>query len=815
MIRFSVGVGKRTGRAEREALAADFNDFLSQVELLTGDDVWWSPHVWKGLRRSQDNWLCSSLIAIDVDHHAVGAEGKDEHAPMPLALRQGIIDAWNGGALAGNAIHMTPRGMRVLVALPRECSSASLYRAAAMGASQVVERALRALFPKTDLRIDPASWDTARYLWAPNARVDGAPREAKWIVSADNLIREADDWAGEAASPLTDGREDKREVDREFGVARDRWLADHPLPAVDERRTCPACKHEGCWGPMPKEPRKWWCWSANHGADSGGCGRSASSGRGWFGDALDLAASERGINPVEVLRRDGYLITADPRKPDVLLPGAHATGEGTVERSVGEFADEVLSRLPRGAAFRRGITVVGLDLNAGVMRAHNATSIVQVAEKHVRPVRWFKSKDHGEFVGYSPMSKAHGSDLLNIAEFTTLLPRVEAVATYPTYARLEDGSIVRVRDGYNDDSMVYLVADQAIAGIVGEGTMDEARTALADLLVDFPFADDASMENVVLLLLTLMMRPACDIVPLFHVGAPLERTGKTKMLRECVGTLITGRYAPVITFTESEEETRKRLDALVLEGQPFAVFDNVPIGVALNSASMAAVITSSTLKFRVLGKSEVQEARNSLTIATTGNNSRFSAELVKRTVPITLIPRDDKPEKRSDFRHPDIAQYALDGRRKILSMLVGAIERWMAAGRPAPQRMPRIGGFERWWQTVCGVAEHGLGLCYALENRDEFTRQSGDGVGDDATALIAWWLEQHGEDSTLKYATIYEAANSQDLFSGVIDGNDASRRSQSFQKKVLAGILCRRPVGGHTVVSFSPGHWTLRRIEKP
>jgi len=815
MIRFSIGHGKRAGKCDRTADAEDFADFQQQLLELRGPDEWWSPHEWTGGARTQAGWLGASLIAADVDYYGAGPEGKVEHAPLPDALRQMLVDAWEAGTIPGDAMHTTPRGLRVVVLLPERCAVEPLYRAAATGVAKQVEDALRSL-TDADLRLDAASWDTARYLWAPNARVDGHARSARWL-SREPGATTVEAWAARAVAIITKGKDGKRAVDTDLRAARDRWLADHPLPDVDAERTCPTCKHAGCWGVLPDSTTRWWCWSDSHDKDSGGCGRKADSGRGWFGDALDLAAHARGISTGTVLEQDGYLIRAGAAgRTDVLLPGAHQTGEGTLERGTGDFVNDVLGLLTAGRAFRRGTTLVGLDAAAGVLRAYNATTAVALAEQTVRPVRWFKTKEDGPFKGYAPMNGNHGRMILDASEATEILPMIDGVATFPTYARQKDGSIVRITDGYNPDTRMYLVPDADVSAINASGTAQEAQAALGDLLTDFPFADDASVENTVLLILTLMMRPACDTVPLFHVGASLERTGKTKLLRECVGVLVTGRLAPILMHTESEEETRKRLDALALEGQPFAIIDNLPTGTPTDSPSLAAAITSSSLKFRILGRSEMQEARNTLTLATTGNNSRFSAELVKRAVPITLRAKDDAPEKRGDFAHPDVEQYVRERRPVVLSLLVGAVERWMAAGRPDPVTIPRIGGFERWWSTVCGVAEHGLGLRLALSNRDDFTAASGDGVSDDARALVKQWATKFGGD-VVKQRALYELSDGLGLFANVMDGcaaEHADKRAAFFARYVLDGRMRERPTCGYIVTRTPvPGHYLLRGMD--
>jgi len=104
-------------------------------------------------------------------------------------------------------------------------------------------------------------------------------------------------------------------------------------------------------------------------------------------------------------------------------------------------------------------------------------------------------------------------------------------------------------------------------------------------------------------------------VPLHLVRAPIELTGKTKLVN----------------------------------------LDN--IRTAIDSSSLASLLAAPSFTRRVLGESKVLTLPNRLVLVGTGNHVRASGEIAKRSVPIHLHPSTDAPEDRDDFRHADLSAY--------------------------------------------------------------------------------------------------------------------------------------------------------------
>ena len=261
-------------------------------------ESWWSPHQWQGDRRSSSGWAGASGVGVDVDYH--DADGK--HAPIPDELAAWALAAAKAGSLPGNLFHTTPRGFRVVFVFPELCTDPERFRAAALEAGQRVATALKKHAPKADLRVDEGVLqDLARLLFSPNAIVKGVERAAQ-VVIGNPFPVSVDELA-----PVPDVAWSVVELpgSQTIADAVRKYNADHARTFPTGRGSCPICGHNGCFGQLKDDPTKWSCFSANH---AGGGRRGAGC---FVGDVLDIDAHLAGLQPIDVLRRDGYLAPRD------------------------------------------------------------------------------------------------------------------------------------------------------------------------------------------------------------------------------------------------------------------------------------------------------------------------------------------------------------------------------------------------------------------------------------------------------------------------------------------------------------------------
>lgn len=261
--------------------------FASLISEPTDVEAWYTMNIWKGDKRSRTAWMGAHGIAIDVDYCPDGI-----HSPVPDSTKVPIDPA----SFGANLFHWTPRGFRVIFVFDRPWTgTVEAWQELVKGSEYFVKQALR---DHTAFVLDEkVTKDTARLVYAPNARVGGVQRSAEVLV-VDREPTTFDSLSTPGVWTLKD-----------IWNARNVHLAeDWP----DSNGECPACGHNGCFGRLSNEETKWVCFSANHGTDSGHCG--TDSGSVWVGSAIDLEANRQERSVLEVLDSGGYFLKSKTDK---------------------------------------------------------------------------------------------------------------------------------------------------------------------------------------------------------------------------------------------------------------------------------------------------------------------------------------------------------------------------------------------------------------------------------------------------------------------------------------------------------------------
>ena len=384
----------------------------------------------------------------------------------------------------------------------------------------------------------------------------------------------------------------------------------------------------------------------------------------------------------------------------VLLPGPHKDDQNNyIEWSIADFVDEGLARLPADTVYRRDFIpgeVIGapgqrkwVELTADRMRI--------MMDNHVKLGKWITCrKTEEQVLLYQSCSKDAAGLLAANARDATHIRELDRMVPYPVYGP----DFVRIEPGWHDG--LYYDEPEALRDLIPETEREVIHTVLHDLVVDFPFKTEADRQNFFGLLLTPIIAPAIEgNRPMHLLNAPLERTGKSKLVNEVFGGIIIGRDTPSMQITDREEEREKRILSTLIQGETLLHMDNLPS--YIDSPSLASLLTTQRFMGRLLGQSYNIALPNHLTIVGTGNNVQASGEIAKRIVPIMIEPTSSRPEARTDFQHPDIREYVRQQRRTVLECLLGMVENWIAAGKP--KHTNRLGGFESWSETIGGILE--------------------------------------------------------------------------------------------------------------
>ena len=308
-----------------------------------------------------------------------------------------------------------------------------------------------------------------------------------------------------------------------------------------------------------------------------------------------------------------------------------------------------------------------------------------------------------------------------------------------------DGSILD-RPGHDDVSGLLFYSEHPNPPKVPSSpTPADALAALRFLwrpLALFPLVDDVARGVVLHGLLSAALRASLPTAPGIGLDAPAAGSGKT-LLARCIGILAMGSDPAILPPADTDEETRKRLFAVLREGQRVVLWDNVrePLG----SASLDAFLTAPTFADRILGSSETVTLPNRALFIATGNNLRMTSDTCRRVLTARIDTQSEKPYTR-DFAF-DPAQMITNDRLQYVVAALTIVRAYITAGRPKVAK-GRTASFEHWDDLVRQP------LCW-LAN---LVRQSGDSelpTFADPMEAAARAFEQDPE--TTKLAAMLEA----------------------------------------------------------
>jgi hypothetical protein len=390
-----------------------------------------------------------------------------------------------------------------------------------------------------------------------------------------------------------------------------------------------------------------------------------------------------------------------------------------------------------------------------------------------RVANWLEERDTGEEVVIKnvPPPPEVVRDVGAMPSYDGI-PVIRAVVECPTFSR--DGELV-VAPGYHPRAqLLYHPAPGFVVPAVSERPtaeeVKEARRLLMDELYgDFPFIDEASKAHAITATIQPFARPMIDgPTPQTLYDAPVEGTGKTLCVT-CATLIATGREPEAISEARDDDEWRKRITATLSESPTFVFLDN--INRTLDSGALASALTATTWKDRVLGVSRTIRVPNTATWLASGNNTRLSRELIRRTLWCRLDAKQDAPWERTGFRHPRLVTWMKENRGKLVWAVLTLCRAWIVAGWPKGKQT--LGMFESWAEVMGGILDVS-GVPGLLANAKKF-RQAATDQADEWHAFVAAWWAKHGNKS-VGVQQLFELAKEQCLLDNVL--GDREERSQ-------------------------------------
>jgi hypothetical protein len=262
-----------------------------------------------------------------------------------------------------------------------------------------------------------------------------------------------------------------------------------------------------------------------------------------------------------------------------------------------------------------------------------------------------------------------------------------------------DGSILQ-EPGFDSRTGLYLDSQEKWLAVKDKPTRKDAEKALRLLerpFSQFPFVSAADKSVLLAGILTAIecrLIPAC---PLLAFSAPVQRTGKT-LLAESVAIIATGRTAPGTATSESHEEFRKSLFAALREGQQIINLDNVEH--PIKSPELAAIITGTEWKDRLLGESKQLTFPTNCMWTATGNNITFMGDMSVRVLPCRINATEwERPEERT-FEISDLKEFLIKHRRLLVHAALTIMKAYYTSDEKLERDIPQWGGFEKWVEFV-------------------------------------------------------------------------------------------------------------------
>lgn len=385
-----------------------------------------------------------------------------------------------------------------------------------------------------------------------------------------------------------------------------------------------------------------------------------------------------------------------------------------------------------------------------------------------------------------------------------LLPRLDSVITTPVFDH--DWRLI-TEPGYHPDAKLWLhlPAGTAPYDIPFKPTPDEvagARSLIVDdLLVDFPFTAESDRAHAFAALLLPFARRMFDgPTPIHLIEAPTPGSGKS-LLVDLISTIALGYCPGCTTLTSNEEESRKKLTAILSRGPSVIAIDNLKGG--LHSAQVAAAITAEVWEDRLLGKTQMVAFPNRALWLASGNNPDLSTEIARRCVRIRIDTGEEQPWKRTGFKHDPIREWTKQNRHQLVRAILTLIQHWIMCGCPTSSEA--MGSFEAWSRVVGGMVGH-FGLPGFLGDTDAFYEAADPETGE-WKAFIAAWRERF-RLGPVSAGQLLELAATQGLIPFAIAGNSPQAQRVKLGKS-LSAIRGRR--FGDVTVEVAADHHAKAR----
>ena len=372
----------------------------------------------------------------------------------------------------------------------------------------------------------------------------------------------------------------------------------------------------------------------------------------------------------------------------------------------------------------------------GICRPGGKTLIAAVDTEHLldrmnRHIRWQRWSHRKSAWAACNAPRPVATNLLARAgawRFRSLV----GVVTAPTLR--PDGSVID-QPGYDPvTGLLFVPHGVDFPAIPIRPTHEQGRAALnlllREVLDGFPFAEPHDRSAALSAILTACVRHALRSAPLHAFEAPRAGSGKS-LLADVVSLIATGATATVMTFTPDPEELRKRILAVLMQGESVINLDNIEG--PLHGESLCTVLTGESFSERLLGTNKTATAPTVCTWLATGNNLTLQGDMTRRVIPCQLDPQCERPEERQFSRN--LYEWIPKHRPALVVAALTALRAYLVAGKPR-QPIATFGSFEQWSDLVRSAL---VWLGEADPNQGRARLETTDSIGAKLRGLMMVW----------------------------------------------------------------------------
>jgi hypothetical protein len=314
------------------------------------------------------------------------------------------------------------------------------------------------------------------------------------------------------------------------------------------------------------------------------------------------------------------------------------------------------------------------------------------------------------------------------------IPPIDGVSSTPLFA--PSGQFC-TENGYNKELRTYFYGMESLRVDVTSNSVADALAVIREVFCDFPFQEIEFAHILSMLLCPFVRKIIQGTTPIHLIEANSPGGGKT-LMASTIHLIATGEKLAPIAPSDKEEEMRKRITSLLVEGKGIIVLDN--LNRELNSGVLASAITSERWSDRPMGLTKIVDIPNKATWIVTGNNPRLSLEVARRCIRIRLTAEGDKPWARTteEYKHPDLGEWVTANRAKILGAVKVLVDNWFSKGQPKPPPSWTLGSFESWSSVVGGIL-YAAGVDGFLKTNEEMYSAADVETTEWEAFVTAWW----------------------------------------------------------------------------